>query len=93
MRIVDPPHTLLQVLSLLLQPRSLVVFEGDAYEDHLHTIHAAAVDTIGSMDHGPFANLDQSRAQLGDKVTHSTRQSLTLRRRRHMVSRKRRDDQ
>jgi hypothetical protein len=69
------------------------MFEGDAYESHLHTIHADPVDTIGSTGHGPFANLDATGQRMGDKVVHTTRQSLTLRRRRHMVSRKRRDDQ
>ena len=69
------------LISLLLEPRSLIIFADDAYHTHLHCIHDDAVDVLGAPHHGEFVNLGDTHS-LGDEILRTTRQSLTLRRRR-----------
>ncbi|KAG8552729.1 hypothetical protein GDO81_003020 [Engystomops pustulosus] len=63
------------VLSLLLEPRSLFILREDLYKTYLHGIRPATEDTL---DH-KVANLDQCTAQPGDRLTRTTRVSLTIR--------------
>ncbi|XP_069842727.1 alpha-ketoglutarate-dependent dioxygenase alkB homolog 6 isoform X1 [Dendropsophus ebraccatus] len=63
------------VLSLLLEPRSLFILREDLYKTYLHGIRPLTQDTL---DH-KVANLDQCRAQVGETLTRRTRVSLTIR--------------
>lgn len=63
-------------LSLLLQPRSLVVVQDDMYKSHLHGIKEAQEDVI--TEH--VANLHMvPEVSLGDTLRRHTRVSLTMR--------------
>ncbi|XP_075042943.1 putative RNA/DNA demethylase ALKBH6 [Mixophyes fleayi] len=63
------------VLSLLLEPRSLLVLREDLYVNYLHGIHPLTQDTIS---HG-VANLEQCTAHAEDSLPRRTRVSLTIR--------------
>ncbi|KAK7104195.1 alpha-ketoglutarate-dependent dioxygenase alkB homolog 6-like isoform X1 [Littorina saxatilis] len=63
-------------LSLLLQPRSLVVLQDDMYKVHLHGIKEVTEDTVTEK----IANLDVlPEVKLGDVLQRKTRVSLTIR--------------
>lgn len=65
------------VASLVLQPRSLVVFTGPAYTDMLHGIDAAARDLVGGV--APVLNLYSAPFREGDVISRGDRVSITLR--------------
>jgi alkylated DNA repair protein alkB family protein 6 len=64
-----------QLARLLLRPRSLLVFGGDAYDRALHEVPATALDLLdGSED-----NLELAGAHRGDVLPRETRLSITMR--------------
>ena len=63
-------------VSLLLQPRSLVLVQDDMYKAHLHGIKEVTLDTLTEK----IANLDAvSEVTVGDVLERETRVSLTIR--------------
>ncbi|XP_018607078.2 alpha-ketoglutarate-dependent dioxygenase alkB homolog 6 isoform X3 [Scleropages formosus] len=62
-------------LSLLVEPRSLLVLRDEMYVQFLHGIKGVNQDIITDK----VANLSASSAALGDYLTRSTRVSLTIR--------------
>ena len=62
-------------LSLLLEPRSLVLIRDDMYKVHLHGIREKLCDVITDK----VANVDLTSAELGDEMKRETRVSLTIR--------------
>merc|ERR1712014_438950 len=68
-------------LELLLRPRSLLLFRGDAYELYVHSVPHTVEDTVGTA----CCNLLVSNAVLGEVVRRAPRRtSVTLRRIRHV---------
>ncbi len=61
---------------LVLRPRSLLVFEGDAYAEWMHGIDAVASERVGPR----VVNGGAARAALGETIERGVRHSLTLRR-------------
>ncbi|CAH1802973.1 unnamed protein product, partial [Owenia fusiformis] len=61
--------------SLLLEPRSLVIIQDDMYKKHLHGINETTVDDITDN----IANLEQCKAEVGNRLERTTRVSLTIR--------------
>ncbi len=63
--------------SVILPPRSLLVFRGDAYTQCLHGIDAVEAESID----GSVANAEQFGLQIGDTLPRTgPRISLTIRR-------------
>nr|XP_033810084.1 alpha-ketoglutarate-dependent dioxygenase alkB homolog 6-like [Geotrypetes seraphini] len=62
-------------LSLLEEPRSLLVLSGDMYSCYLHGIRPAASDFITEN----VANIASCDSRYGDTLTRETRVSLTIR--------------
>ncbi len=67
--------------TVVLQPGSLIVFEGEAYHEHLHEILAVEEEVVGGEDgSAPVLNLATARGvQVGDTLRRSLRVSLTFR--------------
>ncbi|NP_001088709.1 alpha-ketoglutarate-dependent dioxygenase alkB homolog 6 isoform X1 [Xenopus laevis] len=63
------------MLSLLLEPRSLLVVREELYTSYLHGICPRTSDTLSPM----VANLGNSTAHAGDTLQRGTRVSLTIR--------------
>ncbi|KAL4659628.1 alpha-ketoglutarate-dependent dioxygenase alkB6-like, partial [Arapaima gigas] len=63
------------IMSLLVEPRSLLVLRDDMYVQFLHGIQGVNQDTITDK----VANLSATNVVLGDCLTRSTRVSLTIR--------------
>lgn len=63
------------VLSLLLEPRSLLVLREDLYKTYLHGIRPHTIDTLSHK----VANLEKCVAQAEETLTRGTRVSLTIR--------------
>ena len=63
------------VHSVVMQPRSLLVFSGSVYSDLLHGVQAGGEDVI---DHTTL-NADGAGLKIGDVVERQPRVSLTLR--------------
>lgn len=63
------------VLSLLLEPRSLLVLKDEMYLHYLHGIRPTSQDTITEK----VANLNSCNSKLGANLTRTTRISLTIR--------------
>lgn len=68
-RLREPTHQ----SSLILLPRSLLIFTKDAYDKYFHEIPVQAIDKVGP----DCVNLDSS--EQGHSFTRSTRVSITLR--------------
>lgn len=67
------------ICSVLLRPRSLLVFSDDMYVDYMHGIEPVLTDVIGE---NPLClNLAEAGAAIGDEVQRANRISLTIRRR------------
>ena len=63
-------------LSVLLEPRSLILVCDDMYKSHLHGIAERTTDTISSK----VVNIDScDSANIDDILTRTTRVSLTIR--------------
>ncbi|XP_018432407.1 PREDICTED: alpha-ketoglutarate-dependent dioxygenase alkB homolog 6 [Nanorana parkeri] len=62
-------------LSLLLEPRSLLVLREDLYKNYLHGIHPRTQDTLSHR----VANLEKCMAQAEETLARGTRVSLTIR--------------
>lgn len=62
-----------KIMSVLLEPRSLVVIKDDLYNRHLHSIEELKVDEISDYIVNPGRN------KVGDKLERQTRISLTIR--------------
>jgi len=62
-------------MSLLLEPRSLLLLTDDLYKNYLHGIDTVTNDTIDSS----VQNIHLCKAKLGETLTRSTRVSLTIR--------------
>ena len=62
-------------LSVLLEPRSLILVCNDMYKVHLHGIEERTEDDITEK----VANLKSVSVNLGDKLKRETRVSLTIR--------------
>ncbi|KAG5844068.1 alpha-ketoglutarate-dependent dioxygenase alkB homolog 6 [Anguilla anguilla] len=62
-------------LSLLVQPRSLLVLQDEMYKHYLHGIQGVVQDTLTDR----VANLSHATACAGDCLTRGTRVSLTIR--------------
>eukprot|EP00927_Polykrikos_kofoidii_P040054 TRINITY_DN34304_c0_g1_i1.p1 TRINITY_DN34304_c0_g1~~TRINITY_DN34304_c0_g1_i1.p1 ORF type:complete len:698 (+),score=97.79 TRINITY_DN34304_c0_g1_i1:103-2196(+) len=72
-------------LELLLRPRSLLLFSGEAYELYVHAVPHELQDVLSE----DCANLDAARAGVGEAVPRSQRRtSLTLRRLKHVSARR-----
>ena len=69
-----PPGTK-PVLSLLLEPGSLLVFSGDAFIRHRHGIEATEEDEIGTQ----VNNRKKMGLSVGDRLKRGRRTSLTIR--------------
>jgi len=65
------------VASVVLRPRSLLVFAGEAFTGHLHGIRAVAEETVGAV--APVVNLHSAHCRPGDVLPRGTRVSLTIR--------------
>jgi alkylated DNA repair protein alkB family protein 6 len=68
--------------TVVLQPRSLIVFEGDAYHGHMHEILAVEEEVVGGEEGTtPVLNLATAGEGLkvGDVVRRALRVSLTFR--------------
>ncbi|XP_023689902.1 alpha-ketoglutarate-dependent dioxygenase alkB homolog 6 isoform X1 [Paramormyrops kingsleyae] len=63
------------LLSLLVEPRSLLVLQHDMYKYFLHGIQGVNQDILTDR----VANLSATNASMGDCLTRSTRVSLTIR--------------
>ncbi|XP_061103572.1 alpha-ketoglutarate-dependent dioxygenase alkB homolog 6 [Conger conger] len=63
------------LVSLLVQPRSLLVLQNEMYEHFLHGIQGVSQDTLTDR----VANLSAACARAGDCLTRDTRVSLTIR--------------
>ncbi|XP_051900309.1 alpha-ketoglutarate-dependent dioxygenase alkB homolog 6 [Pristis pectinata] len=63
------------ILSLLLEPRSLLVLKDDMYLKYLHGIRPMSEDIITEK----VANLKSCNSKLGSVLTRTTRVSLTIR--------------
>ncbi|XP_031549110.1 alpha-ketoglutarate-dependent dioxygenase alkB homolog 6-like [Actinia tenebrosa] len=63
------------VMSLLLEPRSLLILTGDLYKNYLHGIEEKKYDSIDNR----IKNLELCQAKLGQTIERSTRISLTIR--------------
>ncbi len=71
------PAAFARCCSLLLQPRSLLVFDADAYETAYHGIRSAAHDDVGP----DCANAAAAGVSVGQRVQRGARRlSLTMRR-------------
>eukprot|EP00794_Sanderia_malayensis_P019883 gene19883-21824_t len=64
------------IMSILLQPRSLVVFKEDMYNHYLHGIQEKVTDTITQQTVIPDKNC---KVAIGDTLERKTRISLTIR--------------
>ncbi|GBG32444.1 Alpha-ketoglutarate-dependent dioxygenase alkB-like 6 [Hondaea fermentalgiana] len=64
-----------ELATLLLQPRSLVVFAADAYREALHSV-PALLEEVVSAD---VANIEAAQASVGDRIPRTTRVSITMR--------------
>ncbi|KAK3753621.1 hypothetical protein QZH41_014728, partial [Actinostola sp. cb2023] len=62
-------------MSLLLEPRSLLLLTGDLYKSYLHGIDTITQDILDDF----ITNIDFCRAKLGETLTRSKRVSLTIR--------------
>mmetsp|Transcript_15066 Transcript_15066/g.27758 ORF Transcript_15066/g.27758 Transcript_15066/m.27758 type:complete len:295 (-) Transcript_15066:188-1072(-) len=60
---------------VLLRPRSLVVFQGNAFSHALHEVAPVSEDIVDSS----VVNLEAANAQVGEKIERRTRVSVTLR--------------
>ena len=66
-------------LALVLQPRSLLVFRGEAYDSYMHCIAEAKREMVGGAS-GPVANAAEAGVSKGDMIVRSgPRLSLTIR--------------
>jgi len=65
--------------SLLLEPRSLLVFRGDAYTDFHHAIAQRAVDALREERLVNWGALSEGVRREGGELDRSTRLSLTVR--------------
>ncbi|MGH0127720.1 UNVERIFIED_CONTAM: hypothetical protein FKN15_034219 [Acipenser sinensis] len=63
------------LLSLLLEPRSLLVLRDDMYTCYLHGIRGVTEETVSER----VANLPTTSASPGEQLTRATRVSLTIR--------------
>lgn len=69
--------------TVVLEPRSLIVFEGEAYHDYLHEIAAVEEEVVGGTEGTtPVLNLAslEGRINVGDRLKRALRLSLTCRR-------------
>ena len=66
---------------LVLQPRSLLLFAGDAFEAHCHEVAACAsgCEVAGDAESGELVNGALAGAVAGGVVTRGHRVSLTIR--------------
>ncbi|XP_071497883.1 alpha-ketoglutarate-dependent dioxygenase alkB homolog 6-like [Diadema antillarum] len=71
----DPPPDTEPFMSLLLEPRSLLVLQGSMYTSHLHGITERATDSITDR----VANLSATRHGMGEELMRTCRVSLTIR--------------
>ncbi|XP_074663235.1 putative RNA/DNA demethylase ALKBH6 [Tubulanus polymorphus] len=62
-------------MSLLLEPRSLVILQEDLYKTYLHGIQEITHDTLTEK----VSNLERTKHCLGETIERSTRISLTIR--------------
>lgn len=63
--------------TVVLQPRSLIVFEGDAYHEHMHEILAVEEEVVGGED-GTIPVLNLATAGEGVKVCDTVRRALRV---------------
>ncbi|GAB5368699.1 hypothetical protein AAMO2058_001342100 [Amorphochlora amoebiformis] len=66
-------------LSLVLQPRSLVIFEGEAAKKYAHGVAARKTELLDKNILGMLGNLKQAKAKLGDSIERTARTTITLR--------------
>ena len=66
---------------LVLQPRSLLLFAGDAFETHCHEVAACPTghEVAGDAESGVLVNGDLAGAEAGETVVRGHRVSLTIR--------------
>ena len=67
------------VQTLVLRPRSLLVFAEAAFTDHLHGIDAVEAEVAGAR--APVANAELAGCRAGEEIVRGTRLSLTVRQR------------
>ena len=65
------------VQTLLLQPRSLLVFRGAAFREHCHEVAPLTEEVLGEA--APLVNAVLSGAREGERVVRGRRVSLTVR--------------
>ena len=66
-------------IGLVLQPRSLLVFRGEAYDSYLHSIAETKREMVGGVG-GPIVNAAEAGVSDGDMIVrHGPRISLTIR--------------
>jgi len=66
-------------MSLVLRPRSLVVFEGEAAKKFAHSVAASEIETIDPKRVGQIGNLELANAKIGEKIKRVPRTTITLR--------------
>eukprot|EP00668_Euglena_longa_P004408 GGOE01005163.1.p2 GENE.GGOE01005163.1~~GGOE01005163.1.p2 ORF type:complete len:158 (+),score=43.37 GGOE01005163.1:408-881(+) len=71
---VKSPHP---CASLVLRPRSLLVFAEDAFTTHLHGIDAVLEEIVGAV--ASVINLQAAGCEEGDQIIRDRRVSLTVR--------------
>jgi len=66
---------------LVLQPRSLLLFAGDAFETHCHEVAAcpSGREVAGDAESGKLVNGALAGVEAGETVVRGTRVSLTIR--------------
>jgi alkylated DNA repair protein alkB family protein 6 len=64
--------------SLLLQPRSLLLFGADAYTDYLHGIEGRLVDHVGGGDHRELAGKGGVLGEMGSTAAADTSSRLPV---------------
>ena len=74
-----PDQTLkdMQPFSVLLEPRSLIIFQDTVYENYLHGILENDSFFLNEKDN--IINLEQTNSKIGDNIKRETRISLTFR--------------
>lgn len=68
------------LFSVLLQPRSLLVFSDAIYSEYMHGIHDVECDVVGADGKVPCLNRELAGKNDGDVIERGDRLSLTIRR-------------
>ena len=65
------------IMELVLRPRSLLIFQDEAFTSYMHGIDAVSAQVVGAS--APVANARTAHCSDGDTIVRGTRLSLTIR--------------